>query len=219
MADPIPCDCGCGNVFGPREAENDLKRYRRNGPDSTTRALIEAIVAEGIEGATLLDIGGGIGAIGFELLDAGVASAQSVDMTEAYIGVERKEAARRGVAERLRGRVGDFVALAAEIEPADIVTLDKVVCCYLDMPLLVGHAAKRARRIVGLVIPRVTWWNRVAARLLDSWSWLTRSPVRWRLHRPADIDRVLAEAGFERHDVTRDFIWHVVLYRRSAGPS
>ena len=97
------------------------------------------------------------------------------------------------------------------------MTLDKVVCCYLDMPLLVGQAAERARRIVGLVIPRVTWWNRVAARFLDAWSWLTRSPVRWRLHRPADIDRVLTEAGFERHDVTRDFIWHVVLYERRIG--
>ena len=58
-------------MFGTGEAEGDLKRYRRNGPDSTTKALIEAIVAEGVEGATLLDIGGGIGAIAFELLDAG----------------------------------------------------------------------------------------------------------------------------------------------------
>jgi len=214
MTDRPTCDCGCANVFGTREAEGDLKRYRRNGPDSTTKALIEAIVAEGIEGATLLDIGGGIGAIPFELLDAGAASAQSIDATDAYIAVERQEAARRGLADRVTARVGDFVALAPDIDPADVVTLDKVVCCYVDMPALVGRAADRARRMVGLVFPRETWWNRVAARLVDSWSWLTRSPVRWRLHPPADIDRLLAGAGFERHDVSRDFIWHVVLYRR-----
>ena len=217
MTDPAPCDCGCANVFSSREAEGDLKRYRRSGPDSTTKALIEAVVAEGIEGATLLDIGGGIGAIAFELLDAGAASAQSVDATEAYIDVERQEAARRGVADRVTPRVGDFVALAPELEPADIVTLDKVVCCYLDMPALVARAADRSRRLVGLVFPRETWWNRVAARFIDAWSWLTRSPVRWRLHKPADIDQVLAGAGFERHDVSRDFIWHVVLYRRRIG--
>jgi magnesium-protoporphyrin O-methyltransferase len=217
MSDRRPCDCGCANVFGTREAEGDLKRYRRNGPDSTTKALIEAIVAEGIEGATLLDVGGGIGAIAFELLDAGAARAQSIDATDAYIAVERQEAARRGVADRVTARVGDFVALAPDIEPADVVTLDKVVCCYVDMPALVGRAADRARRMVGLVFPRETWWNRVAGRLIAAWSWLTRSPVRWRLHPPADIDRLLAGAGFERHDVSRDFIWHVVLYRRRIG--
>lgn len=175
------------------------------------------MVAEGVEGATLLDIGGGIGAIAFELLDAGAVSAQSIDATEAYVTIERQEAARRGVAERLTARVGDFVVLASEIQPADVVTLDKVVCCYLDMPVLVGRAAERTRRMVGLVFPRETWWNRVVARLIGAWSWLTRSPVRWRLHPPADIDRLLAGAGFERRDVSRDFIWHVVLYRRQFG--
>lgn len=214
MTDKRPCDCGCANVFGTREAEADLKRYRRNGPDSTTKALIEAILAEGIAGATLLDIGGGIGAIAFELLEAGAASAQSVDATEAYVTVELQEAARRGFAERVTARVGDVVALAPELEPADVVTLDKVVCCYLDMPALVSRAAERARRMVGLVFPRETWWNRVAARFIDAWSWVTRSPVRWRLHPPADIDRVFRDAGFERHDVSRDFIWQIVLYRR-----
>jgi hypothetical protein len=216
MTDRPPCDCSGTNVFGNGEAENDLKRYRRKGADSTTKALIEAIVAQGVEGATLLDIGGGIGAIPFELLAAGAASAQSVDATEAYVTISRQEAERRGVADRVTGRVGDFVALASEIEPADVVTLDKVVCCYFDMPALIGRAAERARRIVGLVYPRVTWWNRAAARVIDAWGWLRRDPVRWRLHRPADIDRVLAAAGFERHDVRRDLIWQVVLYRRSA---
>jgi SAM-dependent methyltransferase len=217
MSDRPTCDCGCANVFTSREAEGDLKRYRREGPSSTTKALIGAIVAEGIDGATLLDIGGGIGAITFELLEAGAAGAQSVDATEAYVAVERQEAARRGVADRVTARVGDFVALASEIEAADVVTLDKVVCCYADMPALLGRASERALRMVGLVFPRETWWNRVTARVLDAWSWLTRSPVRWRLHRPADIDRVLAGAGFERHDVSRDLFWHVVLYRRSAA--
>jgi hypothetical protein len=216
MTDRPPGDCGCANVFGNRQAEDDLKRYRRRGADSTTKALIEAIVAAGVEGATLLDIGGGIGAIPLELLAAGASSAQSVDATEAYVTISHQEAERRGVADRVTGRVGDFVALASEIGTADVVTLDKVVCCYLDMPALVGRAAERARRMVGLVYPRDIWWNRIAARVIDGWSWLTRDPVRWRLHRPADIDRVLAEAGFERHDVTRDLIWHVVLYRRPA---
>ena len=214
MADRPPCDCGCPNVFSAKEARNDLKRYQRQGPDSSTKALIEAILAEGVEGQSLLDIGGGIGAIQFGLLEAGLAHAESVDATEAYVETARDEAARRGFGDRVSGRVADFVSVAAEIPPADVVTLDKVVCCSPDMPALLGRAAERARRIVGLVYPRETWWNRLAARLLAAWGWLTRDPTRWYLHPTAEVDALLTSAGFERQDVKRELIWQIVVYRR-----
>ena len=214
MSDGPRCDCGSANVFSSKEAENDLKRYRKNGPDSSTKALIDAIVAKGVDGATLLDIGAGIGAIQLGLLAAGAASAESVDATEAYVEAAGEEAARRGFGDRVKGRAGDFATLADEIEPADFVTLDKVVCCYPDMPALLGRAADRARRAVGLVYPRETWWNRVAARGIAAWGWVTRDPTRWHLHAVADIDAVLVRAGFERDDVKRELIWQIALYRR-----
>ena len=214
MADRPPCDCGYPNVFSAKEARNDLKRYQRQGPDSSTKALIEAILAEGVEGQSLLDIGGGIGAIQLGLLEAGLAHAESVDATEAYVETARDEAARRGFGDRVSGRVADFVSVAAEIPPADVVTLDKVVCCSRDMPALLGRAAERARRILGLVYPRETWWNRLAARLLAAWGWLTRDPTRWYLHPTAEVDALLTSAGFERQDVKRELIWQIVVYRR-----
>src|SRR5512143_605941 len=146
MAENTPCTCGCANTFSTKEADADLRSYRSSGPTSSTRALIEALVAEGVDGATLLDVGGGIGAIQLELLPAGAASAEIVDATEAYVAVARAEAERRGYGDRTRGRVGDFVSLAPEVDAADIVTLDKVVCCYSDMPALLGRAAAHARR-------------------------------------------------------------------------
>jgi hypothetical protein len=212
---PDRCDCGCPNTFDAKAAENDLKRYRKEGPAASTKALIDAITKEGVQGATLLDIGGGIGAITLELLNAGAASAESIDATEAYATTARDEAARRGLADRTRVRVGDFVVLAAEFEPADVVTLDKVVCCYPNMPALLGRAGERARRIVGLVYPRDTWWNRVGARVIAVWGWLTRDPTRWHLHPTTQVDAVLRAAGFERRDVSRDLIWQIVLYRRT----
>jgi magnesium-protoporphyrin O-methyltransferase len=214
MTDRPPCDCGCANVFSSKEADADLKRYRKNGPESSTQALIDALVAEGIEGVTLLDIGAGIGAIQLALLAAGAARAESVDATEAYVVAAGEEAKRRGFGDRAAGRLGDFVALAPDIEAADIVTLDKVVCCYRDMPALLGRASERARRVIGLVYPRETWWNRLASRAFAAWGRLTRDPTRWTLHRHADIDALLARAGFERHDVRREFIWQVSIYRR-----
>jgi len=214
MTDRPPCDCGRPNVFTSRQAEIDLKRYREKGPEPSTRALIDAILRDGVEGETLLDIGAGIGAIQLDLLAAGLAHAESVDATEAYIATARDEAERRGFGDRVAGRVGDFVAVADDVAPADIVTLDKVLCCYLDMHGLLGRAAARANRVVGLVYPRETWWNRLASRGFAAWGWLTRDSTRWYIHRVADIDAVLRRAGFVRQEVKRELIWLVAIYRR-----
>src|SRR5262245_42004305 len=100
--------CGCANIFSSKEAEADLRGYRDTGPEASTTALVEAIIADGVEGATLLDVGAGIGAIQLELLGAGLARAESVDATEAYVETARAEATRRGFGDRVSGRVGDF---------------------------------------------------------------------------------------------------------------
>lgn len=216
MLDETPCGCGCPNTFSSKEADGDLERYLKKGADGTTRALIDAIVAEGIDGATLLDIGGGIGAIQLELLGKGAARATSVDATDAYVDVVRTEAERRGFGDRLSARVGTFESLAHEIESADIVTLDRVVCCDPDLPGLLGGAAARALRMVGLVYPRDRWWNQIAARGLAIMGWIKRDPTRWYLHRTPQIDAILRGAGFERRDVDRSLIWQVALYVRAA---
>jgi SAM-dependent methyltransferase len=215
MPEPT-CDC-CPNTFSTRDAEGDLKRYREKGPDKTTRALIDALVAAGVDGASLLDIGGGIGAIQLELLAAGAAKAESVDASEAYVEVARAEAERRGYGARTAARVGDFVTLAPEIGPADVVTLDRVVCCYPDLAALLGAAAGHARRCVGLVYPRDDWWNRVAARAIAAFGWLTRDPTRWYLHRPGEVDEILLAAGYRRREITRDLIWQVAVYERTGA--
>lgn len=213
------CRCGCVNTFATKDAEDDLRRYRKQGPDATTRALIEAIRAEGIEGASLLDIGGGIGAIQLELLAAGLGRSTSVDASQAYVAVARDEAVSRGYGDRTSHRFGTLADVQAAVEAADVVTLDRVVCCTSDLPALLGTAVDRARRMVGLVYPRPTWWNRVAARVINAFGWLTRDPTRWQLHPEAEIRGILRRAGFERREVDRTFVWQVALYVRRAERS
>ena len=217
MADPDPCTCGCTNVFSDREARNDLERYLKQGPAPTTKALIQAITAEGIDGATVLDVGGGIGAIQLELLAAGAASTESVDATAAYVDVARAEAARRGYGDRTTYRVGTLESLAGAVNGADIVTLDKVVCCDPNLPALLAEVTRHARRMVGLVYPRVTWWNRFAARALAAWGWLTRDATRWHLHADGAIDDALRDAGFRRRDIDRTLVWQVALFVRDGS--
>jgi hypothetical protein len=215
-----PCDpgcrCGAVNTFSTKEAEADLKRYRRHGAEGATRALVEAIKAEGIEGATLLDVGGGVGVIQLELLAAGLARSESVDATEAYVEVARREAERRGCADRAVHRLGTLADLDAEVAPADVVTLDKVICCDPDVAQLLDDVARKARRMVGVVYPRVSWWNRIASVLLAAWGTVTRDPLRWHLHPEAQVAAPLTRAGFERHDIDRTLIWQVALYVKPA---
>jgi magnesium-protoporphyrin O-methyltransferase len=106
-----------GSFYNEKRAASQLRKYRENGPIASTQTLIDALKTEGIEGATLLDIGGGIGAIQHELLAAGAAHATSVDASNPYLETAREESIRRGLGDRVTYRHGDFVELAESIPP------------------------------------------------------------------------------------------------------
>src|SRR5215218_3543976 len=94
------CSQGLDEAFGDRTARRDLKRYRRKGPSKSTRRLLAALRSHGVQGASLLDIGGGVGAIQHELLEAGVSRAFAADASAAYLRAAREEAQRRGLDDR-----------------------------------------------------------------------------------------------------------------------
>ena len=152
---------GIEDLFSEAYVAGELKRYRKRGPDKTTRILIEALKKEGVKGETLLDIGGGLGAIQHELLQAGVQSATDIEASNAYFNAVKEETARRGYADRVDYRHGNFVELADEVPPADIVTLNRVICCYPELEKMVNLSASRAGKLYGLVYPRTDWWMKI----------------------------------------------------------
>jgi Methyltransferase domain len=209
------CCQGVDEVFGERAARHDLRRYRRRGPSRSTRVLLDALRAEGIAGATLLDIGGGVGVIQHELLDAGAASATGVEASAAYLRAARDEAERRGHAERVSQHTGDFVAVADGIAPADVVTLDRVLCCYPDMESLVGRSADRAKRLYGLVYPRDRWWVGLGIRATNLIMRLSRRAYRAYLHPTSAVDAVAREHGLTPRVARRAGpVWQVAVYAR-----
>ena len=130
----------------------------------------------------------------------------------------REEAERRGHGPRVEFVHGDFIDLASGIPAADVVTLDRVICCYPDMERLVGLSAQKARRLYGAVYPRDVRWIHIAIRVINLVQRIKRSPFRVFLHSPAAIDGVLRIAGLERHTVRRTPGWEVVIYgRRTEG--
>jgi len=205
---------GIEELFSQQYVTNELSRYRAKGPDKTTRMLTEAIKQEGVDGLTLLDIGGGLGAIQYELLGAGVQDATSVDASTAYLTVARAEAQRQGYADRVTYHHGNFVDLATEIAPADIVTLDRVICCYHDMEKLVSLSAARARKLYGLVYPRVAWWMKIALALENFFFRLRRSPYRTFLHPNEAVEAILVSNGLQRLFYHQTLVWQVVVYTR-----
>lgn len=206
---------GIEDQFGRKKAERELRRYRRRGPDRPTRLLIETLRAQPLEGRTLLDIGGGVGAVQHELIRAGVRGATHVDAAAAYLEAARDEARRRGHAERIGRLHGDFVELAERVPAADIVTLDKVICCYPDMERLVAESAARARELYGLVYPRdERAVVRLGSGLANAFLRLRRTPFRTYLHRTAAVDAAVRRQGLRplaRHTTA---LWQVAVYAR-----
>ena len=213
---PSCCAPDYDAMFNERAARQELKRYRRTGPDGSTRRLIEALEAAGVRDASLLDIGGGIGAIGIELLAAGARSLTNVDASQPYLSVARVELERRGLVERATFHHGDFVALADRLDDADVVTLDRVICCYRDWPALVDRSVARARRLYGLVIPNERWWMRIAIGIGNLMLRLRGQSYRGYIHPERSIDERIRRAGFRLRTHDRGWVWQTLLYERTA---
>lgn len=209
--------CGCDGYatpFDTNEARKDRDRYHAGGPDETTRMLLDMIGSEAATGATVLDIGGGIGVIDQELLRRGSSRAVLVDASPAYLEVAREEASDAGLLDRLEIVAGDFVRRAGSVDDADIVTLDRVVCCYRAVDELVPASAAHARRLYGLVLPRDRWYVPWIIRLDNVRHWLKRSAYRAYAHANSRVDEHLRAAGLRQRSEAFTPFWRVVLYER-----
>jgi len=203
--------------FSDTVAQRDLTRYRRRGPDGTTRLLRDAILGAG-HGRTVLDVGAGIGALSFELLAAGVERVTAVEAAPAYVAAAREEAARRNVAGRLDLVHGDFVSVAEDVMPADVVTMDRVVCCYPAYRPLLEAALRRSRRLLAFSYPRDRWHVRAAVWMQNLARALFRNPFRGFVHSGRGMEAVLERHGFVRMRRHETLKWAADLYvRRDAA--
>jgi SAM-dependent methyltransferase len=203
--------------FDARHAASKLRAYRRDGPAAMTRHLIDALADGGVAGLTVLDIGGGVGAVHHELLKAGAERAVDVDASRAYLAAAAEESERQGHAERVRYVGGDFVKVADQIAPVDLVALDRVICCYPDMAALVGRSSALARRRYGLVYPRDTWLARAGIAVENAWQRLTGSTFRAYVHPTAQVEAILTAQGFVARLRRSGLIWQLAVYERQAA--
>lgn len=200
--------------------EWDLKRLDKKRKGKARRSLIDALLAQGVEGRALLDIGGGIGVVQHELLAAGADHAVSVEASSAYLKAAAKEADRLGLKDRITYHHGDFVTLAPQIMPADIVTLDHVICCYHDVRSLVTLSSARVRKYYGIVYPTDTWWSKFWILIENLVSRLRGSTFRAFIHPTELVDSLVYSQGLKKISCQTMFelpyVWQVVIYERGA---
>jgi hypothetical protein len=203
-------------IFSERRAAAEAKRYRRSGLDSTSRRIVEFLKKEGVEGRSVLEVGGGIGATQIELLKAGAARAVGVELTPTY---EREAAGLlrdAGLEDRVERRIMDFAETASLVAAADIVIMNRVVCCYPDMPKLVGAAADHAQETLVLSFPRRTWWTRIGLRMGNLGLRVSRREFQVFLHAPASIIKTSERNGLRSVLDERGMFWTVAALRKAA---
>lgn len=200
--------------YDGRFADQELAKWREGGPRPTTQELIDVVRAGGIGGATLVEIGAGVGAVHTALLEAGAAAAVDVDASQEYIAAAREEAERRGLSGRVDYRYGDIVELAPTLEPADIVLMDSVICCYPDLPALLKAAVMPRPRLVGLIYPRDVWWMIGRMRMFNGWHSMRRSVARYFIYRRAHVSRLMTDLGYAESYDGGSPAWRVATYVR-----
>ena len=203
-------------IFSERSARAEAKRYRRKGLDATSRRICDFVKQQGVEGRTVLEVGGGIGAIQIELLKAGAARAVSVELTPTYEEEAKALLREAGLEERVERRVMDFAAAGAAVEGADIVIMNRVICCYPDMPRLAGTASDHERELLVMSYPRRTWWMQVAMFLGNTILSATRREFHIFLHPPGSILATSERRGLRTVLNKSGVIWTVAALRRAA---
>ena len=178
------------------------------------RSLARRAAARGVAGATVLEIGGGVGIVLLELLRQGAERGEVVELLPAYEPEARALAAEAGVAERAGFRTADLVADPQSREPADLVVMNKVVCCTPDGVELAGIAAGLARRTLVLSHPRESPLARIGLGGANLWLRLTRKRFRVFVHPRAALEAAIEAQGLRLASEKDGPLFRVAAYER-----
>jgi len=201
------------DIFGEKSARRALGRYLRKGLGGSDAPRIADWAAEqGLDGATVMEVGGGIGQIQAELVRRGAARGTVVEVVADYEDAARELATATGIADRTAFVLADLVETPDAVEPADIVVLRRVVCCTPVGPAVLGAAAGLASRTLLASYPRDRAGVRVVVRLQNGLLALMRKRFRTFVHPPRELERAAEEQGLRLSRVERGFVWETAQF-------
>jgi Methyltransferase domain len=205
--------CGADLFFDKKTAKKQYKSYIKKGPSRVTKKLIGQL--EKIKtGESLVDIGGGIGAIQWWFLNHGGKHTFGIDASSGYTALAQEHAAKNNFKESANFIMGDFTDKAEELTKADHVTLDKVICCYPDFETILNLACKKSTSTVSLSYPMDGFITDIFRGLGVLYMKLTGSSFKPYIHRVASVRALFVENGFEIKDKELSFPWHIETYTK-----
>ena len=196
-------------LFDEKNARAKAREYARKGLTDDAQRIVDFVRTRMSPGYSVLEVGGGVGAIQLELLRDGAARAVNVELATQYESVASDLIRERGLGDRVERRLGDFV------RDADVVVLQRVVCCYPDADALVGAAADHARRLLLLTFPVERWWIRVGLAAENAFFRLRGSTFRSFVHSTAAVIAVARRHGMRLVEHRRGLIWQVLALERT----
>lgn len=215
-----PCDMRCctpsgyRTIFGSKAAEREARRYRRRGLPGSARWLADSLVGAGIRERSVLEVGGGVGGLQIELLEAGAARTMNVEIIDTYERAAEALIAEHDLGGRVERRIADFGAVAAETPPADLVVLHRVICCYPDADVLMDSACASARERVAVTIPRESAWIRLGVTVINGWLRLRRIGFRTFVHPLDPMLAVAGRRGFRVAERQHGTVWQSFILER-----
>lgn len=208
--------CGAERLFDLKSARKKMRKYLRKGPGKVTRALINLVTdTKPTQGDSLLDVGGGIGAIQWAFLRSGGGQCIDTDASSGFLEVAQAHALDQGFMEKCHFFHGDIVELAQDIPKVDYVTMDKVLCCYPDYESLLTATLKKCRKSMIISYPLGGLLSRALAWFPKLYMIITGNPFRSYIHAPREIEKFIIDNGFVLKKKITVFPWHVQQYVRS----
>lgn len=141
--------------FDRDSALSRAQRYRKRGLDRISREMRTIVVDHGVDGARVLEVGAGIGALSLELLGAGAASAVNVELSRSYREAAMALALEAGLEDRIEMVSGDGRDAVSAMGAFDVVVLNRVVCCYEDGAGLMRVASEAASSLLAVSYPTI----------------------------------------------------------------
>jgi 2-polyprenyl-3-methyl-5-hydroxy-6-metoxy-1,4-benzoquinol methylase len=211
-------DC-CGGtgyqtVFSDRFAKRAARTYRKRGLDPTEHRLLSFLTDRDIHGASVLEIGGGVGEIQIELLSRGAWKATNLEISPNYEAEAAALLRGSGLADRVQRRLVDIASSPDEVESADFVVLHRVVCCYPDYERLISAAANHANRLLVFSYPQRNLFSRMIIRCENLLHRLRGSDFRAFVHPPPAMIKTAQAQGMSLSYQHRGLSWHIAGLER-----
>jgi len=178
--------------------------------------MVDFLRDRGVDGSTIVEIGGGVGEIQIELLRAGAAHATNLELSATYEEDAHALAREAGVADRIDRQLHN-IAEEPAVESADVVVLHRVVCCYGDYRRLLSSAADHARQVLIFSYPPHNMGVRAFYVCFNFVMRLARCSFRGYSHPPEAMRAVLEEHGLHRTYEHRGSIWRIAAHERLAS--